>query len=258
VAEKIIVGFSGGIDSLVAASRLRDEGFDVRLVALQLHAGRPAADFRRRVAAAAAVLDLPLTIVDRAAVFQRQVVAYLRDSYRRGETPNPCIRCNARIKFPGLWQAMTDQDAAALATGHYVRRFPGPGGCWLLGPGADREKDQSYFLQMVDPAMLAAARFPLAELAKAEVAARAAALGFALRGYRESQELCFVSGRSSTGPARFSGGITECIAIPLASGGDWELPTLNRCTCWQSSRQATGSWSASGGISTGASSRSGN
>ncbi|MEA2108267.1 MAG: tRNA 2-thiouridine(34) synthase MnmA [Pseudomonadota bacterium] len=195
MSEKIAVGFSGGVDSVVAALLLRQEGYEVQLVSLDMGAIAPDL-FRQRVMLAANALSLPVEIITVRELFKQQVIDYLTESYLDGVTPNPCIRCNARVKFALLWQAAETLNARWLATGHYVRLASWGNFQPVISQGEDETKDQSYFLQQVPGEWLAATKFPLGKLKKEKVLDLARQAGYPLDGYRESQELCFVKNGS--------------------------------------------------------------
>jgi tRNA-specific 2-thiouridylase len=138
-------------------------------------------------------LGLPLTIVDLRPEFARQVVDYFVAEYSRGRTPNPCVRCNAAIKFGRLWELLRAEGVTRLATGHYARRQAAADGTPGLFRGLDRRKDQSYFLSRLPRKLLSSLIFPLGELTKTEVRRRYQELGLPVRDrYAESVELCFI------------------------------------------------------------------
>jgi tRNA-specific 2-thiouridylase len=197
---RIVVAMSGGVDSAVAAALLARQGHEVIGVTLQL------ADLSRhglgvsRCCAPADVevarqvawkLGLPHYVLDMEATFARDVLHPFLASYLEGETPSPCVRCNSRVKLGELVQAARQMGAEALATGHYARRDEESGGV-ALRRGADRARDQSYFLFELSPAQLSWARFPLGELTKEEVRRLAAELGLPNAARRDSQDVCFV------------------------------------------------------------------
>ncbi|QQR70034.1 MAG: tRNA 2-thiouridine(34) synthase MnmA [Alphaproteobacteria bacterium] len=197
---------SGGVDSSVTAAALVQRGFDVIGVTLQLYdhgaamarkgaccAGRDIRDAK----AIAEKLGFPHYVLDYEAQFQRDVIDDFVDSYRRGETPIPCVRCNQKVKFRDLMQVAHDLGAAALATGHYVRRKEDPQGPAIYR-AHDANRDQSYFLFTTTPQQLAMLRFPLGGMEKPQVRALAAEMGLAVAEKPDSQDICFVpSGRYS-------------------------------------------------------------
>ncbi|MBN2333513.1 MAG: tRNA 2-thiouridine(34) synthase MnmA [Deltaproteobacteria bacterium] len=208
MADTVVVGFSGGVDSVAAAILLQTEGYAVQLVALDMGTAT-AALFRHRVESAAALLDLPLKIVMVGDAFQRHVIDYLATSYLKALTPNPCIRCNSLVKFSFLARAQKQCGARWLATGHYVTKRSWRGGELVPGQGRDDGKDQSYFLQAVDRELFTDCRFPLGSLQKTEAVALAAAAGFQIDSYQESQELCFVGQGSYVDVLRRHPGMTD-------------------------------------------------
>ena len=196
---RIVAAMSGGVDSSVAAALLKRQGYDVIGITLQLYPGdAPArkgaccagADIydAKRVAAA---LGIPHYVLDYESRFKKAVIADFADSYARGETPIPCVRCNERVKFADLMDTARELGAEALATGHYVRRVEGPDGPELHA-AADTTRDQSYFLFATTPAQLAFLHFPLGGMEKGEVRGLAAELGLVTADKPDSQDICFV------------------------------------------------------------------
>lgn len=197
---RVVVAMSGGVDSSAVAGLLRREGFDVIGITLQLYdhgeairrkgaccAGQDIHDARQ----VAAKLGIPHYVLDYESRFREAVMDEFADSYVRGETPIPCIRCNQRVKFRDLLEAARDLGADCLATGHYVRRVMGAHGP-ELHRGSDPRRDQSYFLYATTREQLDYLRFPLGDLEKPAVRALAEELGLVVAAKPDSQDICFV------------------------------------------------------------------
>ena len=197
--ERIAVAMSGGVDSAVALLRAGPKAIGVTL-RLWLDPAGP--DAERACCSPEAVvaaretchaLGLPHVTLDLRDEFRRAVVAPFVAAYARGETPNPCGRCNGDFRFDELLAFADRAGAARLWTGHYARIVE-RNGRRLLARAADAGKDQSYMLAPLDPSALERIEFPLGERTKAEVRAEAAAAGLAVAERRESQEACFLAG----------------------------------------------------------------
>lgn len=187
---------SGGVDSSVAAALLQQQGAQVQGVFMALAQPDLAAQLHR-VRAVADFLGIPLTVVDLAASFRHKVVDYFCASYFAGKTPNPCVVCNRTIKCGRLLAEVRDGlGAELLATGHYARLGGGGTAGYRLLTGLDPQKDQSYFLSLLTQAQLAHLCFPLGSLRKEEVYELAAGFGLEFRDTPESQDICFLKGRS--------------------------------------------------------------
>ena len=188
------MAMSGGVDSSVAAAMLRDEGHDVTGVTLKLWGGPSDAgccsvadvDDARRVAQQLGLHHVVFGFGDE---FLAGVVEPYVRAHAEGRTPNPCIECNRTIKFDRLLQRAEQLGFEAVATGHHARVVDG-----RLLRGADRGKDQSYVLHMLDRARLDRILFPVGEITKDEVRERAEALGLRTAAKADSQEVCFLPG----------------------------------------------------------------
>jgi tRNA-uridine 2-sulfurtransferase len=203
--ERVIVGMSGGVDSSVAAALLVEQGFDVVGVTLRVWPWREPQDATRRFGsccstesvdgarAVARQLGIPYYLLNSEREFDSAVIAPFIDEYAAGRTPVPCVACNRQVKFGSLLARARAWDAAAVATGHYARITCDPAsGRRLLWRGRDARKDQSDFLWPLTQAQLEAARFPVGDLVKEDVRAKARALGLATADTPESQEICFI------------------------------------------------------------------
>ncbi|MGN0931501.1 tRNA 2-thiouridine(34) synthase MnmA [Falsigemmobacter intermedius] len=198
---RVVVAMSGGVDSSVVAAVLKEEGYDVVGVTLQLYdhgaalakkgaccAGRDIHDARR----VAEQMGFPHYVLDYENTFREAVMEEFAESYLGGATPVPCIRCNERVKFRDLLNTAKELDADCMATGHYIQRMVGEHGP-ELHMAADANRDQSYFLFSTTPEQLAYLRFPLGHLkSKAETRALAAKYGLPVADKPDSQDICFV------------------------------------------------------------------
>mgnify|MGYP006276407087 CR=1 FL=1 len=198
---RVVVAMSGGVDSSVVAGLLARDGHEVVGVTLQLYdhgaatgrkgaccAGQDIHDAKR----VADRLGIPHYTIDAERRFADAVIADFADSYARGETPVPCVRCNQTVKFADLTAMARGLGAERLATGHYVRRIDGPDGA-ELHRAADPARDQSWFLYATTRAQLEFCEFPLGGMPdKRAVRAMAAELGLAVADKADSQDICFV------------------------------------------------------------------
>ncbi|HYZ76372.1 MAG TPA: tRNA 2-thiouridine(34) synthase MnmA [Gaiellaceae bacterium] len=196
---RVAAAMSGGVDSAVALLR---SGPDAIGVTLRLWLDPDGPDAERACCSPEAVvaaretchaLGLPHVTLDLREEFRRAVVAPFVRSFARGETPNPCIRCNGSFRFAELLAFARRAGARTLATGHYAR-IVDHNGSLLLARGADARKDQSYMLARLDPRLLARISFPLGDSSKEEVRAEARAARLAVAERTESQEACFLAG----------------------------------------------------------------
>ena len=196
---RVAVAMSGGVDSAVALLRAGEEAIGVTL---RLWIDPEGSDVERACCSPDAVLaaratchalGLPHVTLDLREEFRQAVVEPFVRGYARGETPNPCTRCNGGFRFAALLAFARRAGASRLATGHYARIVEHKGRL-LLGRGAAAAKDQSYMLARLDPRRLDRVWFPLGEQGKAETRAEAERAGLAVAGRAESQEACFLGG----------------------------------------------------------------
>lgn len=194
---RVLVAMSGGVDSSVAAARMVDAGHDVVGVHLALSAtpgtlrtgsrgccSKEDAGDARRVAD---ILDIPFYVWDFADRFAEDVIDDFVESYARGETPNPCVRCNERIKFSALAARALALGFDVLATGHYARLSDG-----RLRRAVDADKDQSYVLGVLTAEQLARAAFPIGDTPKPAIREEAARRGLAVAEKPDSHDICFI------------------------------------------------------------------
>jgi tRNA-specific 2-thiouridylase len=195
--SSVAVALSGGVDSAFAAASLQEEGWEVHGVHFILPAPDRVAENRiRAVRSVASHLEIPLALKDLTERFNARVVAPFVDGYLQGWTPNPCVVCNARVKFECLLDFAVEQSIDRISTGHYVRLDrDGERGLWVLRRGIEERKEQSYFLHRLSQKQLERSLFPLGGLTKGHVRKRASDLGLPVHGAVESQEICFLSGR---------------------------------------------------------------
>ncbi len=200
---RIVVGMSGGVDSSLSAALLREQGHEVVGITMKLW---PCAEqdggFTRTDAccsptetidarAVAQTAGVAHYVIDMEAEFRRDVVDGFLAAYARGETPNPCVRCNESIKFGALWDHARALGAERVATGHYARVVD-VFGRRVLRVAEDRDKDQTYFLFSMTQEQLAAADFPVGAMTKTDVREAARARKLSTADKRESMDICFV------------------------------------------------------------------
>ncbi len=195
-SDHVLLGFSGGMDSFAAALLLKEKGYRVTAVHLILHDVEPASS-KRRLRALAGRLDIPLISVDLRDAFRENIIRPFAESYLGGKTPNPCVWCNEQIKCQGLLALLKKYDARWIATGHYSRKVPHPETRrWIIARGADRSKDQSYFLSFVRQEQLDKLLLPLGNKLKEDLRSRLTSLDSSVTAQRESHDICFLKGES--------------------------------------------------------------
>jgi tRNA-specific 2-thiouridylase len=187
---RVVAGVSGGIDSAVACALLVEQGHEVICLHLSFHGADTGTDRAREVARRLGLTFLEVSVRDE---FEKEVLNPFTEEWSKGLTPNPCVICNRRVKFPALVDAASKEGANAVATGHYARTAMGPGGRISLFRGIDRLKDQSYMLYRLPPETLPALLFPLGEMTKEQVSGKGRTLfPDMFDDLPESEDLCFL------------------------------------------------------------------
>jgi tRNA-uridine 2-sulfurtransferase len=224
--ERVLVALSGGVDSAVAAMRERDAGREVVAVTLKLWADQRT-DGERSCCSPEAVLGarrlahslgIPHLTLDLEGEFRAGVVGPFIRGYAEGRTPNPCVLCNGELRIDAMIALADRLGAAKLATGHYARIVDDGAGP-LPARATDDAKDQTYMLSGLRPASLARLRFPLGELTKPQVRARAAEAGLEVAGRAESQDLCFLAGQGKREFLRRHAGLEDRSGKVVDSAG---------------------------------------
>jgi len=197
---KVIVGLSGGVDSAVAALLLQQQGYRVEAVFMKNWDEDdgdeycPAAEDLADARAVAEHLDIPLQTISFSAEYWDHVFEHFLAEYRAGRTPNPDILCNSEIKFRAFLDYALAKDADFIATGHYARLRRDANSVHLL-KGTDSNKDQSYFLYLLNQYQLSHSLFPLGDMPKSAVREIAAREGFPNHAKKDSTGICFIGER---------------------------------------------------------------
>lgn len=199
---RVVVAMSGGVDSSVVASLLHEQGYDVVGITLQLYDHGAAIEKKGACCAGQDIYDakrvaemrgFPHYVLDYEDNFRQSVIDDFADSYLRGETPIPCVRCNQTVKFRDLMRMAHDLGGDCLATGHYIQRvMNAEAGRAELHRAVDPLKDQSYFLFATTQDQLDFLRFPLGGWTKDKTRAEAERLGLITADKPDSQDICFV------------------------------------------------------------------
>lgn len=193
MSKKILVAMSGGVDSSTVVAKLIDEGYEVEGATLNFgkFCSELACIDAKRVADQLGIKHHIINCVDN---FENKVIKYFANEYVKGNTPNPCVKCNREVKFYELLKLREEIGADFLATGHYAKITEHNGIYWLE-KGEDLKKDQSYFLGQLKYEYLQYIKFPLADIEKTEVRKYAKNLGLVVAEKAESQDICFTQGK---------------------------------------------------------------
>jgi len=214
---KVVVAMSGGVDSSVAAALVKQKGYDVAGVTMKIWGGGPPGEGPRHACygpgeqadvedarRVADVLGIPFHVLDLSKEYESEVLDYFRAEYASGRTPNPCSRCNPRIKFGALASKVQESGIRFdyFATGHYARvEYDGTKGRKLLKKAKDLSKDQSYFLALLSQEQIERSLFPVGEYTKHEVRRLAADMGLPVAGKADSQDFAAGGYSSLLGPS---------------------------------------------------------
>ena len=208
--KKVVVGMSGGVDSSVAAYLLKEQGYDVVGVTMQIWqdedtctieenggcCGNSAVDDARRVANK---LGIPYYVMNFKKEFKENVIDYFVDEYKHGRTPNPCIACNRYVKWESLLQRSMEIGADYIATGHYARIEQLPNGRFAIRNSVTAKKDQTYALYNLTQKQLSHTLMPVGDYTKDEIRAIAEKIGIQVANKPDSMEICFVPDQDYAG-----------------------------------------------------------
>lgn len=194
IQKTVVVGISGGVDSAVSACLLVEQGYKVtglNIRVLDSPEENPSLQPSPLVISDHPDFQIPVFTLNLSSKFREDVIRYFHNDYLEGRTPNPCMVCNKKIKWFGLFEGLKLLDADFVATGHFASTSFSDGR-YRLYKGVDPEKDQSYFLWMLSQSDLSKTLFPLGKLTKPEVRTLARSFGVRAAEKKESQEICFV------------------------------------------------------------------
>ncbi|MBQ9766676.1 MAG: tRNA 2-thiouridine(34) synthase MnmA [Lachnospiraceae bacterium] len=188
--KKIVVGLSGGVDSAVTAYLLKEQGYEVIGVTLCMHDG--AEKEIKDAAAVAENIGIAHRVVDLREQFQKNIIRYFKESYKQGETPNPCMVCNPLMKWSALLSVAEEEGAETVATGHYAGVVRLTNGRYAIRCAQSAAKDQAYVLYGLTQEQLSRTMMPLASYEKQKIREIAANIGLSVAEKADSMEICFL------------------------------------------------------------------
>ena len=190
--NRVAVALSGGVDSAVTAAILKEQGLEVFGVTAKMFCSTDSERIISNAKSVADKLGIEHFVYDASLEFNNRVIKYFEGTYKKGLTPNPCIMCNKHIKWGTLFEYVTNElNADMFATGHYAH-IVNDSGVYKLHPAEDEQKDQLYFLFLLNQAHLAKTLFPLSKLRKDEVRKLAEKYDLPVKSAKESQDICFI------------------------------------------------------------------
>jgi len=190
--KKVIVAMSGGVDSSLSAYLMKEKGYEVIGVTLELFEGQK--KYLKDAEEVASQIGIKWYLADYTEKFKSDVISYFINTYRKGKTPNPCAYCNRFAKFNYLYSEMIKHNAEKIVTGHYARKVL-INDKHFIAKGLDKKKDQSYYLSLLKDCQIEVVEFPLGEFDKQTTRKLAEKYGLKVYNKKDSQEVCFLEGR---------------------------------------------------------------
>jgi tRNA-specific 2-thiouridylase len=195
---KVLVGLSGGVDSSVAAALLKEKGYEVAGIMMQMQSNAKHYSAEADARKVAEKLSIPFYVADYSQIFKQKVIDYFEKEYRKGRTPNPCVVCNRYVKYEMLLDKASSMGIDYIATGHYARTgYDEIIGRYLLKKAKNLAKDQSYFLYKITQEQLSKVLFPLGTYSKDEVREIAEKYELPVAKKPDSREICFIDNENN-------------------------------------------------------------